>query len=310
MGTLFHNISNTKYNCQQYACMYFTSNSFTSILYKSVFFISETMNKEKFENYLRKKNLSKQTVKMYSTSVKRYFDYYTNMDKNSLLNYKEHCETHYKPSAANVQINSLNHYLEFIGKGNLKLKLVRTQQKHFLENFISQEDYQYFKNKLRANGQMKWYFTVWFLAATGARISEALQVKVEHLKAGHIDLRSKGGKIRRIYIPRKLADSALDWLKTQQIETGFVFLNRSGHQITREGICKGLRKYAVFYGIPPEVVYPHSFRHRFAKNFLDKYKDIALLADLMGHESIETTRIYLRMTAGEQYSIVNKVVTW
>lgn len=223
MGTLFYNISNTKNNCQHYAYMYFyTSNSFTSILYKSVFFISETMNKEKFENYLRKKNLSKQTVKMYSTSVKRYFDYYTNMDKNSLLNYKEHCETHYKPSSANVQINSLNHYLEFIGKENLKLKLVRTQQ----------------------------------------------------------------------------------------IETGFVFLNRSGHQITREGICKGLRKYAVLYGIPPEVVYPHSFRHRFAKNFLEKYKDIALLADLMGHESIETTRIYLRMTAGEQYSIVNKVVTW
>ena len=71
-----------------------------------------------------------------------------------------------------------------------------------------------------------------------------------------------------------------------------------------------MRKYAVQYGISPEVVYPHSFRHRFAKNFLDKYKDIALLADLMGHESIETTRIYLRMTAGEQYSIVNKVVTW
>lgn len=71
-----------------------------------------------------------------------------------------------------------------------------------------------------------------------------------------------------------------------------------------------MRKYAEEYGIDPKVVYPHSFRHRFAKNFLAKYNDIALLADLMGHESIETTRIYLRMTAGEQHNIVNKVVTW
>ena len=71
-----------------------------------------------------------------------------------------------------------------------------------------------------------------------------------------------------------------------------------------------MRKYAIKYGIDPKVVYPHSFRHRFAKNFLAKHNDIALLADLMGHESIETTRIYLRMTAGEQRNIVNKVVTW
>lgn len=71
-----------------------------------------------------------------------------------------------------------------------------------------------------------------------------------------------------------------------------------------------MREYAKEYGIDSKVVYPHSFRHRFAKNFLAKYNDIALLADLMGHESIETTRIYLRMTAGKQYSIVNKVVTW
>ncbi len=266
--------------------------------------------RKKFEDHLRKKNLANNTIRSYSTAVERYNSFYDSVNKANLLNFKDHCETHYKPSSANIHINALNHYLDFIGKGNLKLKLVRTQQKHYLENVISQEDYQYFKNKLRSNGQMKWYFTVWFLAATGARISEALQVKVEHLKAGYIDLRSKGGKIRRIYIPRKLADSALDWLGAQQIETGFIFLNRFGRQITREGVCKGLRKYAVLYGISPEVVYPHSFRHRFAKNFLDKYKDIALLADLMGHESIETTRIYLRMTAGEQYSIVNKVVTW
>lgn len=266
--------------------------------------------KKNFNYFLQSKNLSKQSIKMYMATVERYFHFYDTIEKANLLNYKEYCETHYKPSSANVQINGLNHYLDFIGKGKLKLKLVKVQQKQHLENVISNEDYQYFKKRMKKDGRMKWYFIVWFLAATGARISELLQIKVEHVQAGYIDLCTKGGKNRRIYIPKTLATAALEWLNAQKIDSGFIFLNQWGNVISREGISSRLRKYAVKYGIDPKVVYPHSFRHRFAKNFLAKYNDIALLADLMGHESIETTRIYLRMTAGEQYAIVNKVVTW
>ena len=163
---------------------------------------------------------------------------------------------------------------------------------------------------MKKDGRMKWYFMVWFMTATGAQISELLQIKVEHVHTGYIDLCTKGGKIRRIYIPKTLVTAALEWLESQQIESGFIFRNRWGRLISLEGIYRRLQKYAKEYGIDPKVVHPHSFRHRFAKNFLEKYNDIALLADLMGHENIETTRIYLRMTAGEQYSIVNKVVTW
>ncbi len=89
-----------------------------------------------------------------------------------------------------------------------------------------------------------------------------------------------------------------------------MFLNRYGQRITPRGIAQQLKNFAIRYQLPPQVVYPHSFRHRFAKNFLEKYQDIALLADLMGHESIETTRIYLRRTANEQRQIVDKVVVW
>ena len=92
--------------------------------------------------------------------------------------------------------------------------------------------------------------------------------------------------------------------------TDFIFLNRFGKRITTRGIAQQLKHFADKYGLKREVVYPHSFRHRFAKNFLDRFNDIALLADLMGHESIETTRIYLRRTATEQRAIVDKVVTW
>ena len=127
---------------------------------------------------------------------------------------------------------------------------------------------------------------------------------------GYLDLYSKGGKLRRLYIPVKLREETLDWLKKRNITSGYLFLNRFGKLITTRGIRQQLKNFAIKYGIDPKVVYPHSFRHRYAKNFLDRYNDIAFLADLMGHESIETTRIYLRRTATEQQSLIDKIVNW
>lgn len=121
---------------------------------------------------------------------------------------------------------------------------------------------------------------------------------------------SKGGKIRRLYIPKNLRTEATKWLKEKGLISGYIFLNRFGERITTRGIAQQLKHFAEKYGMNKEVVYPHSFRHRFAKNFLDRFNDLALLADLMGHESIETTRIYLRRTASEQQKIVDKVVNW
>ena len=166
------------------------------------------------------------------------------------------------------------------------------------------------KNCLRRDGNWEWYFVVRYLAATGARVSELIQIKVEHVFNGYFDLYSKGGKLRRLYIPKKLKIETEAWLAEKGATSGYLFLNRFGDRITVRGISQQLKNYAHKYGVNPKVVYPHSFRHRFAKNFLEKYNDISLLADLMGHESIETTRIYLRKTSSEQQEIVDKIVTW
>lgn len=91
---------------------------------------------------------------------------------------------------------------------------------------------------------------------------------------------------------------------------GFIFCNKKGIRITTRGLAHQLKALAKRYNINESVVYPHSFRHLFAKNFLEKYNDISLLADLLGHDSIETTRIYLRNTSEEQQNIVNDVVKW
>ena len=190
------------------------------------------------------------------------------------------------------------------------MPFVRVQQKAFLENVISEADYEYFKNCLKRDGEMFWYFVIRFLAATGARVSELIQIKVEHIKLGHLDLYSKGGKLRRIYIPKSLQEEALSWLADKQQDSGFIFLNKYGQRITTRGISGQLKKLAAKHDINTAVVYPHSFRHRFAKSFLDRCNDISFLADLMGHESIETTRIYLRKTATEQREIVDKIIDW
>ena len=263
-----------------------------------------------FENQLSKSDLAKNTVTSYVWTVKYFLAHYKEFNRKNLLTYKGYLMENFKPQTVNLRLQGINKYLEFIKKDKLKMKFVKVQQKNFLENVISNEDYKFLKTQLKTDGYDEWYFVVWFMAATGARVSELLQIKAEHVVVGHLDIYSKGGKLRRLYIPKNLQGEAKQWLADRGVSSGYIFLNRYGERITTRGIAIQLKHFADKYGLNREVVYPHSFRHRFAKNFLDKFNDLALLADLMGHESIETTRIYLRRTATEQRQIVDKVVTW
>ena len=263
-----------------------------------------------FERHLRGSNLSENTISSYLFAVRQYQEQYAEVNLKNLKAYKVWLIESYKPKTVNLRLRALNCYLESIGREKWKQPFVRVQQKAFLENVISEADYEYLKTCLKNEDEMFWYFVIRFLAATGARISELIQIKVEHIKLGHLDLYSKGGKLRRIYIPKALQNEALSWLASKHQESGFIFLNKYGERITTRGIAGQLKKLAAKYDINPAVVYPHSFRHRFAKSFLERCNDIAFLADLMGHESIETTRIYLRKTSTEQREIVDNVVIW
>ena len=265
---------------------------------------------DEFEVHLRRENLSENTISSYLLTMRMYSQLLGEITKQNLLAFKGYLIETYKPKTVNLRIQAINKYLDFIKKEKLRLAPVKIQQKNFLENVISDADYKFLKNCLKRDGNWEWYFVVRYLAATGARVSELIQIKVEHVFNGYFDLYSKGGKLRRLYIPKKLKTETETWLAEKGVISGYLFLNRFGDRITVRGISQQLKNYAHKYGLNPKVVYPHSFRHRFAKNFLEKYNDISLLADLMGHESIETTRIYLRKTASEQQEIVDKVVTW
>lgn len=263
-----------------------------------------------FRKWLIKQNLSENTINSYTFTVEHYFSIYKEVNKENLLTYKGFLVETYKGKTVNLRIQGLNKYLEYIGQTSDRLKFVKIQQKNFLENVISNADYAFFKNQLKKDKNMDWYFVVRFLGATGARVSELIEIKVEHVKIGHVDIYSKGGKIRRLYIAKSLQREALKWLKSKNKDSGYLFCNRNGNKLTPRGIAHQLKKLASDYKMNVDVVYPHSFRHRFAKNFLEKYSDIALLADLMGHESIETTRIYLRRTSEEQRELIDKIITW
>ena len=233
------------------------------------------IEKENFERHLRKTNFSENTITSYLFALRQYSEQYGDVSLKNLKAYKVWLIESYSPKTVNLRLRAINCYLESIGKDNWKLPFVRVQQKTFLENVISEADYEYFKNCLKRDGKMFWYFVIRFLAATGTRVSELVQIKAEHVRRGHLDLYAKGGKLRRIYIPKSLQEEALSWLSDKHQDSGFIFLNKNGDRITTRGISGQLKKLAVGYGIDPAVVYPHSFRHRFAKSFLERCNDIA-----------------------------------
>lgn len=262
-----------------------------------------------FIRELDKEQLADNTMIAYNSAVRDFVQRYPVINRKNMLLYKAEQIERFKPKTVNLHIQAVNKYLKHIGKQRFCLKSVKIQQKTYLENVISQADYEYLKTVLEKQEDKQGYFIVRFLGATGARISELVQFKVEHLRTGYFDLYTKGGKIRRLFIPLELKTAALEWLENLGRTSGFIFIHK-GKPMQPRAIRHKLQAFAKCWGINPKVMHPHSFRHRFAKNFLEAFNDISLLADLMGHESIETTRIYLRRTASEQQAVVDKVITW
>ena len=183
-----------------------------------------------FYNFLLHQNLSENTISIYIISVKQYFNKFNKITKQNLLIYKSELVDQYRGKTINLKIQGINKYLEFINKNNLKLKCIKLQQKNFLENVITDADYEFFKNQLFKDGNYHWYFIVRFLAATGARVSELIQFKYEHLSRGYIDLYTKAGKIRRIFIPISLCRDAKIFYNSVDRTFGYLFLNKNGNR--------------------------------------------------------------------------------
>lgn len=266
--------------------------------------------KKGFDAYLSAHNLAPSTIHIYHFTVEQFLQRYPRLNYRNLQLYKIYLIEHYKPQTVNLRIRALNSYLEYLEADICPLSMVKVQQKTYLDKIITQADYEYLKRRLWEDGEYSYFYLVWLTAATGVRVSELVAFQVEDIRLGRKDVYSKGNKMRRIYIPTRLKRAILSWLDQEHRRTGPLFLNRYGSALSVTGVRSRLKDFAARYNLDPEVMYPHSFRHRFAKNFIENSGDITLLSDLLGHESLETTRIYLRRSSTEQARIVNQVVNW
>ncbi len=263
-------------------------------------------DREGFAAYLRNLERSPNTISAYLHAVSEFFSEEPEFSQEAVLRYKQGLSGRAKATTVNLRLCGLRTYAQYMQLPVL-VKPIKIQKVPFAENVISQADYQKLLEGLAGDQNWKWYFLVKFLACTGARISELLQFRKKHLDDGYMELWTKG-KIRMVYFPAKLLEESRDYY-TGLGEDEFLFQGKKGALASRTvGVM--FYKFSEKYGIPKKTMHPHSFRHRFAVNFLKKNNDISLLADIMGHSNVNTTMIYLRLSKEEQRNAVDCVVDW
>lgn len=256
-----------------------------------------------FEEYLYEEELSENTISVYVKSVKMYSEMFTEISKKNLIEFKKYLLEHFKPQTVNLRITSLLRYCDY-KEIPMKLKLVKEPRKTHIDNIITEEQFTRLVNGLKNDGEERWYVYVMLLAKTGMRISEAIRVTKKDVLAGSVIMHTKA-HMREIYFPKSLVDDIKPYLdKIGENET--VMQNYKGKPITKDGVSGRLRKFSEIYGIPKEVMHPHAFRHFFAIEFLKRNNNIALLADLLGHGSVNVTQIYLRQSQEQQRDAIDK----
>ena len=265
---------------------------------------------DEFKGYLYCGERASATVQKYLGSVKRLKDYLNGdkITKERLLEYREFLLTQHCPQTVNVEISAINAYLKFFKMDQMCLKLLRIQREVFLpENReITKDDYQKLLVTAKQHGKERLYFIMMTLAGTGIRISELKYITVEAITCGKAKIRMKG-KTRTVLLPNKLCRMLGKYAKRKGIQSGHIFRTRSGKTVDRSNICHEMKEISEEAGVRKEKVFPHNFRHLFARLFYRIEKNLAHLADVLGHSRIETTRIYVAASAKDYERILNQM---
>jgi site-specific recombinase XerD len=264
-----------------------------------------------YMNHLKNKELSCRTLLRYSTDIKQFFEWLghedvKNITKDDMIEYKKHLQGKFKTNSVNIKIISINKFLEYMGVEGLHLKQDKQQRKSTLENVLSVKDYERLLRMAQTKGKTKMYYLMQVLANTGIRISELEFITVEAIKMGHTEVNNKGKK-RKIIIPSKLCKDLKKYCQKEAITKGIIFRGRTEKLIDKSYIYRELQYISGQARVRKDKAHAHSFRHLYAKQFLNKHDDITLLADLLGHSSLETTRIYTKRSTSEQKEIMNKI---
>ena len=214
----------------------------------------------------------------------------------------------YAPATVNAMLAAVNSLLVFLGQKECQVKFLKVQRRLFRDptRELTRPEYDRLLSAARVRGRERLALLMEAICATGIRVSEVKYLTVEAAKAGRTDVALKG-KVRTILIPNKLCRKLLKYAKKNKTASGEIFLTRSGKSLSRRQIWCELKSLCSQAGVEPSKVFPHNLRHLFARCFYRATRDVARLADVLGHSSIDTTRIYLISTGVEHARILDRL---
>ncbi|MBE6638575.1 MAG: integrase [Ruminococcaceae bacterium] len=257
---------------------------------------------EKYCQHLKDDEKSSATVAKYMRDV-CYFAAYAKdriIDKSLTLAYKAELTEKYTVSSANSMLAAMNSFLRFAGWQEFCVKQYRVQKKVYcsIEKELGKDEYIRLIQTAESKGNDRLSLVIQCICATGIRVSELRYITVEALKSGRADVSCKG-KTRTVFLVGRLRKKLLMYVKKENIASGEIFVTKTGKTMNRSNIWREMKALCDMANVLPDKVFPHNLRHLFAKTFYTLEKDIAKLADILGHANINTTRIYIMTTGAE-----------
>ena len=259
---------------------------------------------EEFELFLKEDEKAETTIKKYKTNIRAFIEFSKDkkLCKKTVIEFKEKLDQvdEYLPNTTNNYLVVINKFLNFIGKNDLCVKIIKQQKKFSLEYSLSKSDYHRLLRTAKKYEEYDNYIILRILAETGIRISELAFFRIEDLDKT-MKIRKKG-KVREIPVKLDLLREIRKYCRDRKIKEGLIIFNpKTGKAYANSTIWRRLKKMAGRARISKDAVHPHAFRHYFARCYLETYpNDIAGLADILGHNSLETTRIYTKLTNKEK----------
>lgn len=245
-----------------------------------------------FEEELCCEEKSAATLEKYIRDVRRFRDFLEGrqVSKENVMGYKKELAARYKAATVNSHLAAVNCFLRFLGREECRVKLLKIQRQMFAneDREMTMEEY---RRLVRRAGKTRIGYIMQTICGTGIRISELQYITVDALKQGRAAVQCKN-KARVIFIPEQVCSLLAEYIRENHITEGSVFVSRNGKPLNRSNIWREMKVLCEKAGVAPEKVFPHNLRHLFARTFYGMEKDIVRLADLLGHSSINTTRIY------------------
>lgn len=259
---------------------------------------------DQFEDYLRHDEREESTIEAYLRSLTRFAEWADGraVTKELAMEWKAVLsEAGYRPISVNAMLAAVNKFFTCMGREDCKVKYLKLQRQMFRksEKDLSKEEYQRLVQAAHEKGDLRMELILETICATGIRVGELKYITVEAVRAGVAEIALKG-KIRTILLPHRLCRKLQKYAKQQKIASGKLFLTQDGLPVSRQSIWTRMKALCEAAGVERTKVFPHNLRSLFARSFYGSCHDVVRLADVLGHSSIETTRIYL-MSTGKEY---------